>query len=291
MGTNNQKSMSSELIVPKDWKRNLDICDSSWVWELDLHGRYTYCSSNVKKILGYPREQVIGKKPFDFMEADESKRVSGLLSKLLNNTLPIVDLINWNIKQNGSPICFLTNGFPFYTQTGEFLGYRGSDKDITEFKPFIDIINTLNNKLQNKTEQLEAMVTTYGVLLERKTPLKVEKKIITNITGMIIPYLEKLKKEKLNKRQRGYLTEIEAHLKDITSPLFHNLNAQFTELTPTETKVTSFIKQGKTTKEIAFFLDSSTDAIKFHRYNLRKKFGIKNKKINLSVFLQKQAEG
>ena len=287
---NNKKSITSKLTVPNEWTRDLSVCESGWLWEVDIQGRYTYCSINVKKFLGFPREQVIGKTPFDFMGTDESERVSGLFSKLTYKNLPIVDLINWNIKQNGTPVCFLTNGHPFYTQTGAFSGYRGSDKDITAFKPFIDKIDTLKNELQNETEQLEAMVTAYGVLLERKTPIKVEEKIVSNITEMIIPYLEKLKKEKLNKRQRGYLTEIEAQLKDITAPLFHNLNAHFSELTPTETKIAGLIKQGKTTKEIAFFLNSSIDAVKFHRYNLRKKFGIKNKKISLSVFLQKLAQ-
>jgi DNA-binding CsgD family transcriptional regulator len=82
-----------------------------------------------------------------------------------------------------------------------------------------------------------------------------------------------------------YVDIIESHLDDIVAPFLHQLSSKYTDLTPAEIKVASLVKDGKTTKEIADMSNSSTAAIDFHRNNLRKKLGLKNKKTNLRSYL------
>ncbi|HON55889.1 MAG TPA: helix-turn-helix transcriptional regulator, partial [bacterium] len=78
-------------------------------------------------------------------------------------------------------------------------------------------------------------------------------------------------------------------LKKIISGLFCNNNNIFkqmlTKLSPREFEVCSLIKDGKLNKEIADILNISEEAVKFHRKNIREKFNIKNKDINLQYFL------
>jgi DNA-binding CsgD family transcriptional regulator len=50
-------------------------------------------------------------------------------------------------------------------------------------------------------------------------------------------------------------------------------------------QVAELIKEGKTTKEIARFMDISRFAIDTHRAHLRKKLGLTQKKINLRTYL------
>jgi DNA-binding CsgD family transcriptional regulator len=54
-------------------------------------------------------------------------------------------------------------------------------------------------------------------------------------------------------------------------------------LTPREIQIANLIEIGKTTKEIADIEGLSARTIEFHRDNLRKKLGLKNKKQTLDV--------
>jgi DNA-binding CsgD family transcriptional regulator len=53
-----------------------------------------------------------------------------------------------------------------------------------------------------------------------------------------------------------------------------------------EIQVTNLVRQGKTTKKIAELLNLATSTIDTHRNKIRKKLGIKNKKINLKTYFR-----
>ena len=98
-------------------------------------------------------------------------------------------------------------------------------------------------------------------------------------------YLEKLIKSGLNDRQKAFADILESNLADIISPFLQTLSSRYSIFTPKEIRVAGLVKEGKTTKEIAILLTSSTDTIDFHRKNIRKKLGLKNTKSNLRSYL------
>jgi len=79
---------------------------------------------------------------------------------------------------------------------------------------------------------------------------------------------------------------IESILKELVSPFIRKLSFDHLNLTPREIQLASFIRQGKTSKEIASTLGLSVKTVDAHRNSIRKKLGISNKKINLHTFLQ-----
>jgi len=111
----------------------------------------------------------------------------------------------------------------------------------------------------------------------------IQKKIASNVKESILPYVEKLRKSRLDNAQNSYLEIIEHRLNNVISPFLHTINSH--SLTPKELRVASLIRDGKTSKEIASLLFVCEGAIEFHRNNIRKKLGLKNKKRNLQSHL------
>jgi diguanylate cyclase (GGDEF)-like protein/PAS domain S-box-containing protein len=105
---------------------------SDWIWEMDSNGRYTYVSPRVETLLGYTPEEVLGKSPFDFMAPDEVQRVGRIFGEIVMKRAPVVALENINLHKNGRLVVLETSGIPFFDPNGEFAGYRGIDRDITE---------------------------------------------------------------------------------------------------------------------------------------------------------------
>jgi PAS domain S-box-containing protein len=137
--------MHTEEKLRESEERLRDILFSmvDWVWEVDGNGVYTYSSDKGQEFFGASRGDIIGKTPFDFMPADEAKRVGAIFSEIIANKLPIKELENWNIGRNGEMICLLTNGVPILDKKGNLKGYRGVDKDISERKRAEKLTETL----------------------------------------------------------------------------------------------------------------------------------------------------
>lgn len=153
----------------------------------------------------------------------------------------------------------------------------------------------LEMKVKNRTEnllkankELEDVNTTISVLLQKreKDRRDLEESIMVNVKNLIMPYIDKFKASSLNSYQRICIEQIEASLNDLVSPFSRKLSSSLYSLTPSEIRVASLIKDGKTTKEIAEFLNISESGVVFHRNNIRKKLRLINKHINLRTFLQ-----
>ena len=142
-------------------------------------------------------------------------------------------------------------------------------------------------ELEVKTISLEEANTALKVLLKQREEDKIEleEKVVLNVRELVLPYLEKIKSKRLDEKQRAYIGILESNLNDIVSPFVHGLSFKLIKLSPTELQVTNLIKQGKTTKEIADIMNLATSTIDFHRINIRTKFGIRNKKMNLRTYL------
>ena len=144
-----------------------------------------------------------------------------------------------------------------------------------------------NQELTTKTKELEDVNAALNVLLKKREEDKIvlEKNILSNVKYYIDPYIEKLKKNSLLDDQKIILNIIENNLNEIVSPMIQKLSTNYYNLTPREIQIANLIKIGKTTKEIAAIESLAAKTVEFHRDNLRKKLGLKNKKTNLRTHL------
>jgi PAS domain S-box-containing protein len=148
-------------------------------------------------------------------------------------------------------------------------------------------LEEIRAELELKTSKLEGANIALKFLLEQRIENKKElgEAILLNVNELILPYLEKLNTSRLDSRQKAYVSIIESNLNEIIAPLVRGLSKISLKLTPTEIQVTSLVEQGKTTKEIAEFLNLAKSTIDTHRNKIRKKLGIKNRKTNLRTYL------
>jgi len=159
--------------------------------------------------------------------------------------------------------------------------------DVTEQKLSEQTLKKKDMELEAKARKLSEINSALNVLLKKREEdkIKLEEKILANIESLIKPYLNKLQHGQLNDRNKDIINIISANLDEILSPFARNLSSIYFKLTPKEIQIANLIRQGNTNKEIADVLAVSRKTIEFHRDNIRKKLGIKNKKINLNSYL------
>jgi PAS domain S-box-containing protein len=160
-------------------------------------------------------------------------------------------------------------------------------ENVDETKQAAQALEEKGKDLETKTARLVELNTALKVLLERRDSDKreLEETIVYSAKNLISPYLEKLRNSGLDERQRTYLDIIESNIDGLFSPFSKALSSKYVDLTPSEIQVATLAKEGKSTKQMAELLNTSTKTAEFHRENIRKKLGIKNQKVNLRSYL------
>jgi PAS domain S-box-containing protein len=164
-----QKQAEEALRASEERFRDIAQSMADWIWEVDENGVYTFCSERVEEILGYSPDEILGQTPFDLMPPDEVERVGEEFSEIARNRAPIKDLENWNLNRNGKPVCLLTNGMPVFDDQGNFLGYRGVDKDITELKLAEEQLRASEEKHRLLAENIQEVIWSLDLATFRLT--------------------------------------------------------------------------------------------------------------------------
>jgi PAS domain S-box-containing protein len=282
-----RKKAENQLRESKQKYRSLVETTSDWVWEVDQDGVYVYASPKVKDLLGYEPNEVVGKTLFDFMPPDEAERMTELFWDIVRTREPLERLENTNIHKNGHRAVLETSGVPILDEIGNLSGYRGIDRDITVRKQAEEALSAKEAELRNKAKNLEEVNTALRVLLKerKKDKTDIEEKILSNVKDLVLPYIDKIKKTSLDNFQMSCIDILKSNLEEIVSPFARKLSSRFLGLTPTEIRVADLVKEGKTTKEIAEFMNLSPRTVEFHRDNVREKLGIKKSNTNLRTYL------
>lgn len=180
----------------------------------------------------------------------------------------------------------------------EIKGILGVNIDITRLKSMEKSLQKANDDLERgirertadlraKTLRLEEINAALKILLQQRDEDRkdLEETVLANVMDLLVPYLEKLKNSRLNDEQKTCLSILESNMDAIVSPFVKRLSKMPHSLSPSEIRVADLVRNGRTTKEIAHILRTSVNTVLFHRFNIRKKLGIKGKKANLRTYL------
>lgn len=155
-------------------------------------------------------------------------------------------------------------------------------------------IREKTNTLLQTNEKLSDYNRALTVLMDKRDEdrRELENQVMVNTVELILPSIEQLKETRLNTQQKELLRICEENIIKITSSFAGNFknNGKIAGLTHRELTIANYIAKGKSSQEISTILNISESTTNFHRNNIRKKLGIKNKGVNLQVYL-KQIEG
>ena len=134
----------TSVILPGDMKRRLEVLEDieqagiGWLWASDADGRLIYISENAVQKLGQPLESLLAQPLTTLFEIDPynpGERADRPLTFQLSAKNKITDLTvrfaPGKSKQDERQTWWSISGHPKFDAVGEFMGYRGSAKDIT----------------------------------------------------------------------------------------------------------------------------------------------------------------
>lgn len=261
-------------------------------YETDLAGNILYCNDEAESISGYRNGELIGKNYRDFLEDDGIRKIYDTFERIYQ-THELAKRFECEIKdKNGVKKQLELSALLLKDHEGRPTGFCGFGRDISDLKKANEKMDALlrekTSKLMEANQALEKTNIALQVLLEKKDEnrSRIEEKMRFNVTELILPALEKLAKSGLNGKQKAYIDILTRNANDIVKPFLKGIPQKFLELTPNEIQVLNFIKQGKTSKEIAALMNIAACTVDFHRDNIRRKLSLNNKKINLRTYLQ-----
>ncbi|MCX8110504.1 MAG: PAS domain S-box protein [Syntrophorhabdaceae bacterium] len=245
-----------------------------------------YANKRFFEILGYEEDGNIINKPLKVLVYPEDKNIikQFLRKKRDARAKPSTDEIRFK-HQDGS----IVNTEVTTTKI------QHEDEILSVLK--IRDLSSQNNKdgsirerledLEIKCYRLNEMNNSLNALIKQKENEKkdFEGTVLTNIKELVMPYLTELQKTGLNPRQQVFVDIIQTNLNNIITPFVQRITSKYMNLTPTEIKIATFIKEGKTAKAIAKILNVSESAVNLHRQHVRDKLGLSKKKIGLRTYL------
>jgi len=250
---------------------------------LDVEGKIIKANYGASVISGYSREEMVGMNIRDIEASESSQETTEHIERLMRDG---PDRFETKHRRKDGQIRDVEVGVNFL-ETGEERFIFCFFHDISERKRAEQALRERERELEIKTGNLEEVNTALRVLLKRREHdrRELEEKVLFNTKELVMPYVEKLKRSGLDERQEACVSILESNLNDIVSPFSSRLSSRYLNFTPAEMQVANLVRYGKTTKEIAEFLNVSPQTIDSHRKNIRTKMGLRKKRANLRTHL------
>lgn len=256
-------------------------------FEVDFSGKFTFVNDVLCRVFQYSRDELLEMNNKAYTNELTLSKLNEVFDNIYKTGCP-AKVIDYDIIRKDGETRMLEMSVSLVKDSSEKpSGFRGILRDVTERKRMEIALAKRERELEIKSMNLEEANTALKVLLKQRDEDKkeLEHSVLANVKQLIKPFMEKLETTKLDENQKVCIDTINTNLDNIISPFLNNLGLSCYRLTPQEIHIANLVKEGKTTKEIAGFLNLSTRTVEFHRDNLRKKFGLKDKKNNLRSYL------
>ncbi|OGR30049.1 MAG: hypothetical protein A2139_04565 [Desulfobacca sp. RBG_16_60_12] len=160
------EQVQAEEALRESEQRFRDLADyvAEWVWEVDQEEKFTYSNPVAEKLLGYQPEEIMGRHFSDFFLSDEREKLKEAASAIFATQKPFRNFISPNPRKNGEIVWLSTSGVPILDASGNLLGYRGANIDITERRKAQEALENANIQLKALVQEAEERNSTMALL-------------------------------------------------------------------------------------------------------------------------------
>jgi len=182
-------------------------------YELDLAGNLTFFNDSLGKILGYPKNELLGMNNRNYMDKENARKVYQAFNKVYTAGKPTVG-IDWEvIRKDGTKGFIEASASLIRDARGEPIGFRGVARDITERKQ----MEAERNELEKKAQ----LATRLGVIGEMASGIVHE---VNNPLTSVIGFAEMLAQKDLPEDAKEYVRIINSEGKRVASIASRLLN-------------------------------------------------------------------
>jgi PAS domain S-box-containing protein len=252
----------------------------------DMEGKATYVNPAFEETFGWSSEELLGKR-VEFVPEESWPETRAAIAGMLRGER-IQSFETRRLTKDGRILDIQLSSSVFHDQDANRIGNIVILRDVTLRKRAEDALRKREAELAEQSRYLEEVNAALNVLLKRREEDKedLEGRVLANVKELVLPYVEKLKSSSSYSERMTLVGILESNIKEIVSPFASKLSSRFLSLSPTEVQVASLIRDGRTSKEIATLLNASEHTVRSHRFHIRSKLGIKNKKVNMRSYLR-----
>ncbi|MDD5168663.1 MAG: PAS domain S-box protein [Syntrophales bacterium] len=190
---NNAKSLR-QIMENEERFRALSENAPDIIYTTDNRGIVTYINPAAKEIMGYEKEEVIGKRFTEFIGADDAGTLMQAFDRVKQFRETIKDFEGKLLAKDGSVRLFNMSGAPNFNAAGEITGVVGTLKDFTEFRKLevqlhhaekMNALGRLTGGISHDFNNILQAISAYNQLLTmKKTEADPDWKYLTNIQGL-----------------------------------------------------------------------------------------------------------
>jgi PAS domain S-box-containing protein len=221
--------------------RSIVETTKDWIWSIDVEGCVMYANPAVEDIIGYPPEELLGTRILCHLHEEQRAHVEARLSELVTQKGTWSNLLmRWRHK-DGSDRYTQSSAVPILDESGELIGYRGSDHDITLLKIYEQNLEEAKHKAEAASQAKSEFLA--NMSHEIRTPMNG----VIGLTSLVL-------NTDLSAQQREYLELMKSSADSLLRLLndildFSKMEARKLELEPIEFDVREAV--GNTLKTFA----------------------------------------
>ncbi len=150
----------TEQALRESEERFRDIAEASgeYIWELDGEFRHVYISDRVSEVSKIPKEEILGRTPFEFMVTEDAERVKNLFRSCIEKGKRRETVECRFSQPDGRVIWMEVNAVIVFDGKGKISGFRGTSRDITEHKKQEKVLIQKKERYQSAINLQEEMI-------------------------------------------------------------------------------------------------------------------------------------